>query len=89
MSHTNAVKVLDLNDAPPNNDPYSPLKDHMLQMYALTDYAHYKAITSLSFSGDMLPSAQMSKMLSHLPYGQEASFFLRGAFLKGLPADVP
>ena len=33
-------------------------------MYGVTDYAGCEAITSLSFSGDMLPTALMSKLLS-------------------------
>ena len=57
-------------------------------MYGKTDFTRYEAINSLPFSGDMLPSAQMSKMLSLLPPGQGACFFLRGTFLKHLPADV-
>ena len=63
-------------------------KNRLLRMYVLTDYARFEAISSLPFSGDMLPSALMSKMLSLLPAGHEACFFLRGAFLKRLPADV-
>ena len=66
---------------PPDNDPYSHLKIHLLQMYALLAYLRYEAITSLPFSGDMLPAAQMSKMLSLLPFGHEACFFLHGVFL--------
>ena len=84
-----AVKVLNLICAPPHKDPYSHLKNiRLLRMYGLTDYAHYEAITSLPFSGDMLPSALMSKMLSLLPSGLEVCFFLHGAFLKRLPLDV-
>ena len=78
----------DLIHTPPSDDPYSPLKSSLLRMYSLTDYAHYKAINSLPFSGDMLPSALMSKMLSLLPSGHRTCFFLRGAFLKRLPTDV-
>ena len=44
--------------------------------------------SSLPLSGDMLPSTLMSKMLALLPTGQDACFFLQGAFLKRLPADV-
>ena len=88
MSQTDAVKVLDLIRAPPHNDSYGHLKNHFLQMYGLTDYTRFEAISSLLFLGDMLPSALMSKMLSLLPAGHEACFFLHGAFLKRLPADV-
>ena len=57
-------------------------------MYALTDYAHFKAISSLPLSGDMLPSALMSNLLALLLADHQSCFFLRGAFLKHLPSDV-
>ena len=57
-------------------------------MYALTDYAHFEAISSLPLSGDMLPSALLSKMLAFLPADHQACFFFRVAFLKHLPSDV-
>ena len=88
MSQTDVVKVLDLIGAPHCNDPYGHLKSCLLQMYDLTDYACFEAISSLTFSGDMLPSVRMSKMLSFLSAGHEACFLLLGAFLKRLPADV-
>ena len=88
MSQTNVVKVLDLIRIPPQDYPYGHLQNCLTSMYGLTNYACYKAITSLPFLGDMLPSALISKMLSLLPSRQEACFFLRGAFLKCLPADV-
>ena len=55
MSQSDAIKVLDLIRAPPT-DPYRHIKDRLLKMYALTDYARYEAISSLPLSGDMLPS---------------------------------
>ena len=66
MSQNDAVKVLDLIRAPPHDDPYGHLKNHLLRMYGLTNFARYKAITSLPFLGDMLPLALMSKMLSFI-----------------------
>ena len=88
MSQTDAVKALDLIRAPPAHNPYGHLKERLLWMYALTDYDHYEAISSLPFSEDTLPSALMSKMLALLPSGHEACFFLSGAFLQHLLADV-
>ena len=78
MSQSVAVKVLDLIRAPPTDDPYGHLKKCLLQMYALTDYTCYKAISSLS--GDMLPSALMSKMLALLPSDHQACFSLMALF---------
>ena len=89
MSQNDAVKALDLICAHPHDDPYGHLKNRLLRMHGLTDYACYEAITSLLFSGDMLSSVLMSKMLSPLPFRHEACFFLCGAFLKRLLADVP
>ena len=57
-------------------------------MYMLNNYARYEAISSLPLSGDMLPSALMTKMLALLPSGRKACFFLCDGFLKCLPADV-
>ena len=37
MSQNDTVKVLDLIHAPPHDDPYSHLKNCLLQMFGLTD----------------------------------------------------
>ena len=50
MSQSDAVKVLDLIRAPPTTNPCRHLKDRLLRMYALTDYARYEAIFSLPLS---------------------------------------
>ena len=42
----------------------------------------------LPLSGDMKPSKLMSNILALLPLGHKLCFFLWGAFLKRLPADV-
>ena len=57
-------------------------------MYALTDYACFEAISSLPLSGDMLPSALMSKILALLPADHQTCFFLCGPFLQRLLSDV-
>ena len=88
MSLSDAVKVFDLIGASPALNPYQHLKDWLLRMYALTDYACFEAISSLPLSGDMLPSALMSKMLALLPADQQVCFFLLGAFLQCLPSDI-
>ena len=58
------------------DDPYSHLKEHLLQMYALTDYARYEAISSLPLPRDMLPSPLMSKILSLTPPLMSVLFLL-------------
>ena len=83
-----ANQVLDLIKAPPVEGPYEALKRRLLKLFALDDFQRYEAISSLPLSGDMKPSKLMSNMLALLPVGHKPCFFLRGAFLKRLPADV-
>ena len=88
MSQSDAVKVLDLIRDSLTDNPYGHLKDILLRMYALTDYALYEANSSLPLYGDMLPSDLMSKLLALLPADHQACFLLHGAFLKRLPSDA-
>ena len=83
-----ANQVLDLIKNPPSADPYEALKSRLLRLFALDDYQRFEAISSLPLSGDMKPSKLMSNMLALLPLSHKPCFFLRGAFLKRLPADV-
>ena len=83
-----ANHVLDLIKSPPSSEPYEALKKRLLRLFALDDFQRYEAISSLPLSGDMKPSKLMSSMLALLPVGHEPCFFLQGAFLKRLPADL-
>ena len=83
-----ANQVLNLIKSPLSSDPYEALKSRLLKLFALDDYQRYEAISNLPLSGNMKPSKLMSNMLALLPLGHKPCFFLRGAFLKRLPADV-
>ena len=80
--------VVDLIRNPSATDPYGILRARLLQTHSLTDYARCESIMSLPLSGDMLPSALLSKMRALLPIEHQDCLFLRYAFLKQLPADV-
>ena len=83
-----ANQVLDLIKSPPATGPYEALKKRLLKLFALDDFQRYEAISNLPLSGDMKPSKLMSNMLALLPTGHEPCFFLKGAYLKRLPADI-
>ena len=83
-----ANQVLDLIKSPPTTDPYGALKNQLLKLFALDDFLRYEAISNLPLSGDMKPSKLMSNMLALFPVGHEPCFFLKGAFLKRLPANI-
>ena len=80
--------VVDLIRNPSATDPYRILRAHLLQTHSLTDYARCESIMSLPLSGDMLPSALLSRMRALLPIKHQDCLFIRHAFLKQLPADV-
>ena len=80
--------VVDIIRNPPAADPYSALKSRLLQTHSLTDYARCESIMSLPLSGDMLPSALLSRMRALLPIEHQECLFLRYAFLRQLPSDV-
>ena len=48
-----AVKVLALIRNPPDDDPHQTLKDRLLRMFALNDYACAEAIANLPLTGHM------------------------------------
>ena len=76
MTQEVAMKVLNLNRNPSTDDPYQHLKNRLLSMFALNDYAHAEAIANLTLTGNMQPSALMSRMLRLLPYGHAPCFLL-------------
>ena len=80
--------MVDIIRNPPAADPYGVLRSRLLQTHSLTDYARCESIMSLPLSGDMLPSALLSRMRALLPIEHQDCLFLRYAFLKQLPADV-
>ena len=83
MTQEVAVKVLDLIKNPPEYSPYQSLKDLLLRMFALINYACAEVIAR-----DMQPSTFVSQMLVLLPDGHKLCFFLRAAFLKKLPVNA-
>ena len=80
--------VVDIIRNPPAADPYGVLRSCLLQTHSLMDYARCESIMSLPLSGDMLPSALLSRMRALLPIEHQECLFLRYAFLRQLPADV-
>ena len=80
--------VVDIIRNPPAANPYSALKSRLLQTHSLTDYARCESIMSLPLSGDMLPSALLSRMRALLPIEHQECLFLRYAFLRQLPSNV-
>ena len=60
-------EVLNLIRYPPTKNPCQHLKDRLLRVYALYNYACAKAIANLPVSGDMQTSSLMSWVIGLLP----------------------
>ena len=71
LSQKVAIKVLNLIRNPPAQDPYQHLKDRLLRMFALNNYACTEAIANLPLTTIMQPSTLMSRMLCLLPASHE------------------
>ena len=80
--------VVDIIRNPPAADPYGVLRSRLLQTHSLTDYARCESIMSLPLSGDMLPSALLSRMRALLPSEHQECLFLRQAAFLSTPKCV-
>ena len=79
--------VVNIVKNPPAANLHGTLKACLLQMDSLTDYAHCESIIALPMSGDMLPSALLSKMQAILSIDHQKCLFLLNAFLRQFLAD--
>ena len=51
----------------PGEDHYQQIKDHLIQLYSLSNYQQFEALINLPFTSDTTPSALMSFMLNLYP----------------------
>ena len=79
--------VVDIVKNPAAANLHGTLKACLLQMDSLTDYAHCESIIALPMSGDMLPSALLSKMQAILSIDHQKCLFLLNSFLRQFLAD--
>ena len=65
-----------------------PLQPEILMKFSKREYQHFKALVSLTLSGDQKPWHLMNRMLALLPDDYKPDFILRGLFLWRLPINV-
>jgi len=88
LSKEDAEQLADLICSPPSSEPYETLKRRLFDLYELNSFQRFESFISLPFSADMKPSHLMSKMLHLLPEDHKPGFFVRGHFLRRLPAEI-
>ena len=72
----------------PGEDPYQEIKDHLIQLYSLSNYQKFEALINLPFTSDTTPSVLRSSMLNLYPKKFNPGFVFIGLFLRRLPQSI-
>ena len=80
--------VLDVVTNPPEDEPYTFLKDRLLGTHQLTDYQRIEQLIAVGALGDRKPSQLLAQMLELCPAGEERSKFFAFHFLQRLPQEL-
>jgi hypothetical protein len=88
LSKESVSQVIDIVEQPPAVQPYTVLKNRLLQAHQLTDYQRIELLLKLEPLGGRKPSELLSTMLELCPRGHETSIFFTHLFLQRLPAEL-
>jgi hypothetical protein len=80
--------VLDVVTNPPEDEPYTFLKDRLLGTHQLTDNQRIEQLIAVGALGDRKPSQLLAQMLELCPAGEERSKFFAFHFLQRLPQEL-
>jgi hypothetical protein len=80
--------VLDLVETPPEENPYTALKERLLSSHQLTNFQKIEKLHQLDNLGARKPSELLAQMLELCPRGQEANEFFLFLFLQRLPKEL-
>ena len=80
--------VLDVVTAPPDDDPYTTLKERLLSTHVKTDYQRIEEMLAMDSLGSRKPSEMLAHMLELCPAGEERTKFFAYHFLHRLPQEL-
>ena len=80
--------MLDLVTSPPEDDPYTTLKEMLLCSHMLTDYQRIEQLLPLDGLGSKKPSELLAHMLELCPASEEMSKFFAFHFLHRLLQEL-
>ena len=80
--------VLDVVTNPPEDEPYTFLKERLLGSHQLTDYQRIEQLIAVGALGDRKPTQLLAQMLELCPAGEERSKFFAFHFLQRLPQEL-
>ena len=87
LDQETATRVSDLLQAIPTSEPYTTLKNRLVNTFDLSDYERASALLHLTPLGDQKPSQLMDKMLSLLG-SKDPKIIFRQIFLEHLPDQI-
>jgi hypothetical protein len=80
--------VLDLVTHPPEDNPYTAIKDRLCAAHQLTDFQRVEKLFQMDSLGGRKPSELLTEMMEMCPTGHEASPFFLFLFLQRLPKEL-
>ena len=73
---------------PPEDEPYTALKEALLEAYERTPAQKDREFMAIRSLGDLKPSAMLRKMRRLRPHSEHSSTIFRWSFLRVLPLEV-
>ena len=88
LDQETAVRVLDIIQKVPADNPYTTLKNRLVGTFTLSEYERANKLLNLPALGDQKPSCLMDQMLGLLGEHQNSCFLFCQLFLNKLPERI-
>jgi hypothetical protein len=88
LPHESIRLVADIVEAPPQETPYSALKDRLVASHQLTSFQRAEKLFAMPLLGNRKPSDLMAAMLEICPRGEEKTELFACLFLQRLPKEI-
>ena len=80
--------VMDVISNTPDDEPYTAIKNRLMQSHQLTDYQRIEQLLAMDSLGSRRPSELLAHMLEVCPVGEEKSKFFAFHYLHRLPQEL-
>jgi hypothetical protein len=88
LPHDSLRRVADIVETPPQDTPYTTIKQRLLGAHQMTDYQRAEKLYLSPPIGDRKPSEMMAAMLEMCPRGEEKTNLFACLFLQRLPREI-
>ena len=88
LQHESLRRVADIVETPPQDQPYTVIKQRLLGAHQMTDYQRAERLYLSPAIGDRKPSEMMAAMLEMCPRGEEKTNLFACLFLQRLPREI-